>query len=125
MSKHEPKTYRKKPVAVEAMRMPFPYPEGVDPSSDGYARAEKADVIYSWVESNTAGSFEPLSRIEGREPWPESGVTIDPRDGRMVIATLEGGHWVNPGDYVIRGVAGKFYPCKPHVFAESYEEVSR
>ena len=124
MNQHEPKTYRKKPVTVEAMRMPEAYPEGADPASDGYARNLQATAVYQWVESNTAGSFEPMDCIEGREPWPESGVTIDPRDGRMVISTLEGGHWVEPGDYVIRGVAGEFYPCKPGIFHQTYEEAT-
>lgn len=54
---------------------------------------------------------------------PESGVTIDPRDGRMVIATLEGGHWVNLGDWIIRGVQGEFYPCKSDIFEATYERV--
>ena len=62
--------------------------------------------------------------IEGRKPWPASGVTIDPRDGRMVIATLEGGHWVNLGDWIIRGVQGEFYPCKPDIFEATYEVAS-
>ena len=101
--------YRKKPVVIEARQMP----EG----SFG------AIEVYQWIEENTLGSFEPMSRITGEEPWPESGVTIDPRDGRMVIATLEGGHWVDTGDYVIRGVAGEFYPCKPDIFEATYELV--
>lgn len=118
----QPKTYRKKPVTVQAMRMPDAYPEGVDPASDGYSRTVQAAAVYYWVESSTAGSFDSMPCIEGREPWPKSGVSIDPRDGRMVIATLEGGHWVDPGDYVIRGVAGEFYPCKPGIFYQTYEQ---
>lgn len=77
--------------------------------------------IYCWIEENTLGSFEPMACIEGRTPWPASGVTIDPRDGRMIISTLEGGHWVDPGDYVIKGLIGEFYPCKPGPFAQKYE----
>ena len=42
----------------------------------------------------------------------------------MMIATLEGPHWVNVGDYVIRGVRGEFYPCKPDIFEATYEAVS-
>ena len=122
MTDNQSKTYRKKPVTVQAMRMPDPYPEGTDPSSDGYARNLQAAALYGWVESNTAGSFEPMDCIEGRKPWPETGVTLDPRDGRMVIATLEGGMWVDFGDYVIRGVAGEFYPCKPDIFHQTYEQ---
>ena len=37
------------------------------------------------------------------------------------IETLEGGHFVTPGDWIIKGVKGEFYPCKPDVFAETYE----
>lgn len=105
----EPTKYRKKPVLIEAM-------EAVPPS---YME------VYQWVEKNTLGSFNCLPIIDG-EPgsrWPESGVSIDPRDGRMVIATLEGGHWVDPGDYVICGIAGEFYPCKPAIFEQTYEKV--
>lgn len=109
------KKYRKKPVVIEAMQMPY-----------GYSKEEiQAYEVYRWVEENTAGSFDCMPIIEGVEDafWPESGVSIDPRDGRMVIATLEGGHWVDLGDYVIRGVQGEFYPCKPDIFAATYEEV--
>ena len=37
------------------------------------------------------------------------------------IETLEGHHEVSPGDYVIRGVKGEFYPCKPEIFEMTYE----
>ena len=39
------------------------------------------------------------------------------------IVTLEGDMTVMPGDYVIKGVAGEFYPCKPEIFAATYEAV--
>lgn len=39
------------------------------------------------------------------------------------IWTLEGGMLVNPGDWIIRGVKGEFYPCKPDIFAATYDEV--
>jgi hypothetical protein len=37
------------------------------------------------------------------------------------IATLEGSMTVSPGDWVIKGVAGEFYPCKPDIFEQTYE----
>lgn len=37
------------------------------------------------------------------------------------LETLEGGHVVTPGDWIIKGVAGEFYPCKPEIFAATYE----
>lgn len=41
----------------------------------------------------------------------------------IIIPTLEGDHTVSYGDYVIKGVHGEFYPCKPDIFAETYETV--
>jgi hypothetical protein len=42
----------------------------------------------------------------------------------FVIDTLEGGMDASVGDWVIRGVQGEFYPCKPGIFAVTYQEVS-
>ena len=39
----------------------------------------------------------------------------------IVIVTLEGNHLARPGDFIIKGVAGEFYPCKPDIFAATYE----
>lgn len=42
----------------------------------------------------------------------------------LYIKTLEGNHHVSIGDYVIQGVNGELYPCKPDIFEKTYEEVS-
>jgi len=39
------------------------------------------------------------------------------------IDTLEGGHIVSPGDWIITGVKGEHYPCKPDIFDMTYEPV--
>lgn len=39
------------------------------------------------------------------------------------VDTLEGGHIVCPGDWIIKGIKGEFYPCKPDVFQATYEKV--
>ena len=39
------------------------------------------------------------------------------------IDTKEGGHIVCPGDWIITGVVGEHYPCKPDIFEETYEKV--
>ena len=44
-------------------------------------------------------------------------------DGRIAIETLEGEMVACLGDWVIKGVKGEFYPCKPDVFEASYEPV--
>ena len=48
---------------------------------------------------------------------------IIPRVG-LVIHTLEGDHHASPGDYIIKGVNGEFYPCKPDIFAKTYESAT-
>lgn len=93
------KKYRKKPVVVEAMRM------------NGTAR--NAAEVADWCSGiPTCGGF--------RAP----GESI-PREGEweVDIHTLEGIMTATPGDYIIRGVQGEFYPCKPDIFAKTYEEV--
>ncbi len=41
----------------------------------------------------------------------------------FTIKTLEGDHLAQPGDWIIKGVAGEFYPCKPDIFEQTYEAV--
>lgn len=42
----------------------------------------------------------------------------------VVIPTLEGDMEANVGDWIIKGINGEFYPCKPDIFEKTYEEVS-
>lgn len=44
-------------------------------------------------------------------------------DGDLIIFTLEGQLLASPGDYIIRGVKGELYPCKPDIFDATYEKV--
>lgn len=44
-------------------------------------------------------------------------------DGEFYIPTLEGVMRAAPGDYIIKGLRGEFYPCKPDVFEMKYEPV--
>ena len=44
-------------------------------------------------------------------------------DERYPIQTLEGVIYASPGDWVIKGVNGEFYPCKPDIFDKTYEAV--
>ena len=44
-------------------------------------------------------------------------------EGQLYISTLEGEMWARFGDYVIRGVQGEFYPCKPDIFEATYDFV--
>lgn len=44
-------------------------------------------------------------------------------DAGFVIPTLEGDMQASPGDWIIRGVQGEFYPCKPDIFEATYERI--
>jgi hypothetical protein len=55
----------------------------------------------------------------GDHPEVKRLVPNDPVSGW--IETLEGGHIVTPGDWIITGVKGEHYPCKPDIFEMTYE----
>ena len=73
------------------------------------------------------GSIDKMETINAR--WPEmrtSSLTSHPENRTVqswCIATLEGQHVVSLGDFIIKGVKGEFYPCKPNIFEMTYEEV--
>jgi SLT domain-containing protein len=86
--------YRKKPVVVEAVQW---HRHGDHPAVEPAA-------------GNADGSAYMFAA--------ENGVSIDSLGW---LRTLEGGHVVSPGDWIIRGVKGELYPCKPDIFAATYE----
>jgi hypothetical protein len=51
------------------------------------------------------------------------GVRGVKKEKRPFIHTLEGDHIISPGDYIITGVEGERYPCKPGIFEKTYEKV--
>ena len=74
--------------------------------------------------------------IEARQLTPETREAIakcvgggtwrlaSPEDGELYISTLEGTMIARDGDFIIQGVQGEFYPCKPDIFAKTYEPVN-
>ncbi|MCI7403964.1 MAG: PGDYG domain-containing protein [Pyramidobacter sp.] len=62
-----------------------------------------------------------LAGSEEGKTCPRCGYTLEDHG---FVDTLEGGHVVCPGDYIITGVNGEHYPCKPDIFAKTYEEVN-
>ncbi len=62
------------------------------------------DVVFAWL-----GQWHP------GKTW-----TLNLNDA-LVIPTLEGPHFADVGDWIIRGVKGEFYPCKPDIFEQTYE----
>lgn len=48
-------------------------------------------------------------------------LTYDPAENEYYILTLEGKMHIAHGDWIIKDIAGEFYPCKPDIFKETYE----
>lgn len=89
--------YRKKPVVIEAHRL------GDDGWPDGVWEGVNHNQIILHLER------DGMKRVTG---YAE-------------ILTLEGTMRAEIGDYIIKGVKGEFYPCKPDIFAATYEEVTQ
>lgn len=69
----------------------------------------------------TADSFEEVALFIGDKNiygTNESECSIE-------IVTLEGNHYAKKGDFIIKGIAGEFYPCKQDIFAATYELVEK
>lgn len=69
------------------------------------------------------GEVDPV--IEWKRSFPDYDdhhCPMSPYAGYCLsIGTLEGEMIASPGDWIIRGVAGEFYPCKPDIFSATYE----
>ncbi|MGI9485437.1 MAG: hypothetical protein ACR2RF_06055 [Geminicoccaceae bacterium] len=87
--------FRKKPVVIEAMQF-------IGPSIEDLDYLTKFD---DWVLANQG---DRKCRYMG---------------SHMIIPTLEGDHKASSGDWIIRGVKGELYPCKPDIFEATYEPV--
>lgn len=98
--------FRKRPVVVDAHRW---YRNGDHPG-DGDPRYEGMVVRYY---------RDPF--VAGNDPC---GKCCCPFHAHGWIDTLEGGHIVCPGDWIITGVKGEVYPCKPDIFEKTYDLVS-
>lgn len=92
-------TYRKKQVVVEAFQMTK-------------ERREDNGDWPSWLHQ----AWQKDSHEEGAL-YPHE----NPYNRRLRIRTLEGEQLVEHDDYIIRGVEGEIYPCKPAIFEKTYE----
>lgn len=86
----------------------------------------KKPVVIDAVQFN--GKITPeLERFLGNAQYTVDflsvGLTTSVSVYVLKINTLEGTMRANPGDYIIRGVHGEYYPCKPDIFEKTYEKV--
>lgn len=109
--------FRKKPVVIEATQWhkngdhPLDQcvwitPEGQDPEDGFYSEGK---IVRRFRLPNMKSECDHCKKLLQDHGW---------------IDTLEGGHIVCPGDWVITGVKGEHYPCKPDIFEATYEAVS-
>lgn len=64
--------------------------------------------------------------VLGYDTTIREGGTLTDADGvhpYLVVQTPEGAMFARVGDWIIRGIAGEYYPCKPDIFAATYEPV--
>ncbi|MDN6798136.1 MAG: hypothetical protein L0L50_02335 [Propionibacterium sp.] len=109
--------YRKKPVVIEAM-LYGPTPRAAHDLTDWMSKSLYPALVGNALDPDSLRYRDQVPEDDSR---PDKGWYIDPADGSLIIRTLEGDMRVAPGDYVIRGVRGEFYPCKPDIFAATYE----
>ena len=66
---------------------------------------------------------EPFDPVSLPLPFSRRGDPVQFNGMKWLITTLEGDHECTSGDMIIRGVKGEFYPCKPDIFAATYDPV--
>lgn len=97
--------YRKKPIVVEAFHL--------------------VDLSYYTVKEALKFMGQPVNAYRGigiEQPFDKYMQIVWKNNG-LTIQALEGDHLAKAGDYIIKGVKGEFYPCKPDIFEQTYEEV--
>ena len=84
------------------------------------SRYRKKPVVIEAVRW-TGGNADQIKAFVGHEDEPGERAYHHSTTGSICIPTLEGPMWATMGDWIIRGVKGEFYPCKPDIFAMTYE----
>ena len=92
--------YRKKPIVIDAIQW----------------SGNETDL-------DTIFEFMPPESLPNDGIHVKPGVGFTPVHGTLDIPTLEGTITASPGDWIIKGIQGEFYPCKPDIFAATYEPV--
>lgn len=114
-----PQRFRKKPVEIEAQQLPvWDEPNWYDGDS------QLVFSVTNYVDTCVAIAewCSGISQMMLTDDEPSPNVR-DLHGAHMIVPTLEGEMIARPGDWIIRGVKGEFYPCKPDIFAATYEAV--
>ncbi|ASL38894.1 MULTISPECIES: hypothetical protein [Lactiplantibacillus] len=88
-------------------------------------RAQKKPIVIEYVEFR--GFVNGNSSFSERPEWLLKAIYDDDKlrffdeKDTLTIETLEGTMTANIGDYIIKGVHGELYPCKPDIFKQTYD----
>jgi len=86
------------------------------------ARFRKKPVVIEAIQWTGNNGMELLDfATDGPIPLWGDDFTVDSEKGQVQILTLEGTHVASLGDWIIRGLKGELYPCKPDIFEMTYE----
>ena len=108
--------YRKKPVVIEAHQW---FKNGDHPDDESRLIKDMDDGSIFLSEGKLVRYFRHPN-VSGAKECQHCG---KPMHDHGWIDTLEAGHNVCPGDWIIEGIKGEFYPCKPDIFEATYEKV--
>lgn len=115
--------FREKPVEVEATQW---FKNGDHPKDhEAFGDTEGSDIAKQRYEDylQTEGKVVRRCRIPDRPGADKCKKCKKTMHEHGWIDTLEGGHIVCPGDWIITGIQGEHYPCKPKIFEATYEKV--
>lgn len=108
--------FRKKPIVIDAALFDG---KRVGDITDLDGRKVTAVSCPDWFPVNVKCVWD---LVEGKADLREGEVIA--HGDSLYIGTLEGVHEVKPGDWILRGVAGELYPCKPDIFTQTYDRVA-
>ena len=94
------KKYVKKPIEVESIQL----------------TKENIIEVFDFLDG---ANYKETKSVEELEDFSQRML----KQGYIEIETLEGMMKASFGDYIIKGIKGEFYPCKPDIFIATYEEV--
>lgn len=86
------------------------------------AKYRKKPAVIDAIQYNSDAQFKELQTFVGESLFVDMK-TGSLKDTGIKIRTLEGNHAICKGDFIIKGVQGEFYPCKPDIFEATHEKV--
>lgn len=110
--------FRKRPVIIEAHQW---FKNGDHPQDEPWRAFEDTGELPTKTREGLIVRYFRRPDVNGNSLCSECGQRFNDHGW---IDTLENGHRVCPGDWIITGIRGEMYPCKPDIFDKTYELVT-